>query len=43
MVLGLRMVPDFDSRSGNGIVSLARDKVAKARYVESIQEYLEGG
>ncbi|VDO79422.1 unnamed protein product [Heligmosomoides polygyrus] len=39
---GLRMVPDFDSRSGNGIVSLARDKVAKARYVESIQEYLEG-
>ncbi|KAK6061833.1 hypothetical protein COOONC_00499 [Cooperia oncophora] len=38
---GLRMIPDYDARTGNGILSLARDKVAKERYVETIQEYIE--
>ncbi|VDL83867.1 unnamed protein product [Nippostrongylus brasiliensis] len=39
---GLHMVPDFDAGSGTGIVSLARDKVTIARYVETIDAYIEG-
>ncbi|KAK6010376.1 hypothetical protein OSTOST_24598 [Ostertagia ostertagi] len=38
---GLHMIPDYDTRTGNGILSLARDKVAKERYVEIIHEYIE--
>ncbi|VDL78544.1 unnamed protein product [Nippostrongylus brasiliensis] len=38
---GLHMVPDFDAGSGTGIVSLARDKVTIARYVETIDAYIE--
>ncbi|XGW25304.1 hypothetical protein V3C99_006601, partial [Haemonchus contortus] len=38
---GLHMIPDYDTRTGNGILSLARDKVAKERYVEIIQDYIE--
>ncbi|KAK5966744.1 hypothetical protein GCK32_000483 [Trichostrongylus colubriformis] len=35
------MIPDYDTRTGKGILSLAQDKVAKGRYVETIQEYIE--